>query len=144
MIDTYTSGVESMQEKIKQFMASSTGIFCYASITGILGILLLLSFLSMVFSASDLPLILPLLIAFNSAAGGYSLVDKSQKPFPRKYVALAAISLLLTLTGCWLITLFCPWESLLEPVRLVISGSLAIIACLFGAWIGNKSKEINR
>jgi hypothetical protein len=144
MIDTCKSGAQPMQEKIKQFMTSPAGVFCYALFTGMFGILILLSFLSMVFAASDMPLILPLVIAFNAAAGGYSLIDKSKDSFPRKKSALLAIAVLLTITGCSLITLFCPWESPFDPVRYIISGLSALVACLVGAWIGNKSKEINK
>lgn len=144
MIDISTTGAQVMMEKLKQFMASPMGVFLYALVTGMVGIIILLAFLSMVLAPSVIPVILPGIVAFNAAAGGYSLVEK-QKGEPRlPKIALVAIAALLTITGCSAVTLFCPWEPLLDGVRYLVSTLSALVFTFFGAWIASKSKSLNR
>ncbi|MFT5726616.1 MAG: hypothetical protein ACI8PB_000737 [Desulforhopalus sp.] len=142
MIDTL-KGAQVTVEKIKQFVASPVGVFLYAYITGAIGIVLLLGFSSMIWSSTALTTILPAIIAFNCAAGGYSLIDKNKSATVPK-IALILLAALLTITGCCIIVVFCPWESLLDMNRYLISASAAIIFTIFGAWIAWKSKNLNR
>lgn len=143
MIDIYTNGAQLTVEKIKQFAASPTGVFLYAFITGAIGIILLLGFASMIWSAPTLPTILPAIIAFNCAAGGFSLIDKNKAATLPK-ISLILLTTLLTITGCSIIIVFCPWESLFDVNRYGISAIAAIISTVFGAWIASKNKNINR
>lgn len=142
--DLYRNGVQLTVEIVKQFMRSPVGVFLYALVTGVVGIIILLAFLSMVFSASALPLILPVIIAFNSAAAGFSLIDKAAAEVGGRKLVLAVMALLLTIAGCTIITLFCPWEALFETSRYLISGLSALVFTAIGAWIGTKSKSLNR
>ncbi|MGW8193684.1 MAG: hypothetical protein ACWGOX_05405 [Desulforhopalus sp.] len=144
MMDLCISGVQVMVEKFKRFMASSTGVFLYASVTGIAGIIILLAFLSMVFSPSILTMILPGIIAFNCAAGGYSLIEKQEGDAVSHRLALAAMAMLLTIAGCSVIVLFCPWEPLFDAIRYLVCGLMAVIFTVVGAWIGVKSKSLNK
>jgi len=102
-----------------------------------------LGFSSMIWSSTALATILPAIIAFNCAAGGYSLIDKNKSATVPK-IALILLAALLTITGCCIIIVFCPWESLLDMNRYLISASAAIIFTIFGAWIAWKSKNLNR
>ena len=144
MIDICTTGAQVMMEKLKQFMASPLGVFLYALVTGMVGIIILLAFLSMVVSPSVLPMILPGIIAFNAAAGGYSLVEKNKGEAGVPKIALVAIAGLLTITGCSVLTLFCPWEPLVDGIRYLVSILAALVFTFFGAWIAGKSKSLNR
>ncbi|MFT5701428.1 MAG: FtsH-binding integral membrane protein [Desulforhopalus sp.] len=144
MIDTYSDGVQSTVEKIKTFFASPTGIFLYAFFTGAVGIVLLLAFLSMIVTPSVLPMALPAIIAFNCAAGGYSLTDKNHNETSLPKISLGMIATLLTITGCTTIVVFSPWEALFDSNRYLICGISALIFTFFGAWIASKSKKINR
>ena len=144
MIDICTTGAQVMMEKLKQFMASPLGVFLYALVTGMVGIIILLAFLSMVVSPSVLPMILPGIIAFNAAAGGYSLVEKNEGETGFPKIALVAIAGLLTITGCSVLTLFCPWEPLVDGIRYLVSILSALVFTFFGAWIAGKSKSLNR
>jgi hypothetical protein len=139
MIDIYTNGAQVTVEKIKQFVASPVGVFLYAYITGAIGIVLLLGFSSMIWSSTALATILPAIIAFNCAAGGYSLIDKNKTATLPK-ITLILLAALLTITGCSIIIVFCPWESLFDVNRYLISASAAMIFTIFGAWIAWKSK----
>ncbi len=141
MIDIYTNGAQVTVEKIKQFVASPVGVFLYAFITGAIGIVLLLGFSSMIWSSTALATILPAIIAFNCAAGGYSLIDKNKAPTLPK-VSLILLAALLTITGCSTIIVFCPWESLFDVNRYLISATAAVIFTIFGAWIAWKSKNL--
>jgi len=131
-------------EKLKQFVTSPIGLFLSAVLTGMVGIVLLLAFLSMVFSPSALLLILPGIIAFNGAAGGYSLTGKREDAFPHKKKNLICLAALLTATGCSVITLFCPWEPLVDGGRYLISGVSTLIFTFLGSWIADKSKSLKR
>ena len=133
MIDTL-KGAQVTVEKIKQFVASPTGVFLYAYITGAIGIVLLLGFASMIWSATALPSILPAIIAFNCAAGGFSLIDKNKAATVPK-ISLILLTTLLTITGCSIIIVFCPWESFFNLNRYLISAIAAMIFTVFGAWI---------
>ena len=141
MIDIYTNGAQVTVEKIKQFVASPVGVFLYAYITGAIGIVLLLGFSSMIWSSTALTTILPAIIAFNCAAGGYSLIDKNKTATLPK-VTLILLAALLTITGCSIIIVFCPWESLFDVNRYLISATAAMIFTIFGAWIAWKSKNL--
>lgn len=142
MIDIYTNGARYTVDKIKQFSSSPTGMYLYTLVTGLIGILILLSFLSMIFTTAALPLILPAIIGFNGAASGYGITEKRHNNFTYKKLNLISIAILLTVTGCISITLFCPWESLLDGRRYLISGSSALLFTFLGSWIGVKSKKL--
>ncbi|BHH84780.1 hypothetical protein [Desulforhopalus sp. 52FAK] len=144
MIDIYTNGVQGTVDKIKQFIASPVGVFLYAFITGAIGIVILLAFLSMFVSTSALPMALPALIAFNCAAGGYSLTDKNRTDNQLPKLSLCLMAILLTIAGCNVILLFCPWESLVNINRYLICGSAALIFTFLGAWIARKNRQLNR
>ena len=141
MIDIYTNGAQVTVEKIKQFAASPVGVFLYAFITGAIGIVLLLGFASMIWSATSLPTILPAIIAFNCAAGGFSLIDKNKAAAIPK-ISLILLTALLTIIGCSIIIVFCPWEPLFDMTRYLVSAVAATIFTIFGAWIAWKSKHL--
>lgn len=144
MLETCTHGAQEAMEKLKQFMTSPTGVFLSAVLTGVVGIVILLAFFSMVFSPSGLLLILPGIIAFNGAAGGYSLTDKGEHFFPYRKTALVCLAALLTATGGTVITLFCPWEPFVDTERYLISGLSAVIFTFLGSWIADKSRSLKR
>lgn len=140
----YTSGAQVTVEKIKQVFATPLGAFFYALVTGAVGIVILLGFLSMFVSAAALPMALPALIAFNSAAGGYSLTEKNATEKGAGLPTLLLMAILLTIAGCSAIILFCPWESLLDINRLLLCAIAALISTFLGAWIARKNKNLNR
>lgn len=144
MLEICINGAQEAMEKLKQFVTSPIGVFLSAFLTGLVGIVLLLAFLSMVFTPSALLLILPGIIAFNGAAGGYSLTDKTEGAFSHKTKALICLAALLTVTGCSVITLFCPWEPLVDGGRYLISGISTLIFTFFGSWIADKSKSLKK
>ncbi|MBM9604994.1 hypothetical protein [Desulfopila inferna] len=144
MIEMGISAAQTTVEKMKHFAASPLGIFFYAAVPGMVGIIILLGFMAAVIFPSDLPNTLPFIIAFNSAASGYGLVDKGGDNYPGKRPTLFIIALVMTVTGCSAITIFCPWESLVEGERYFICASSAIIFTFFGAWLGSKSKKLSK
>lgn len=144
MIEICTTGAQITVDKLKRFLHSPLGIFLYASITGIIGILILLMFLSMVLSASLLPGALPIIVAFNCAAGGFSLRDKARTTGSAQQCSYLGLATFLTIGGCSALPLFCPWEPLFDSSRYMITGLLALILTYFGVWIANKSKDLNR
>ncbi|MGB3212812.1 MAG: hypothetical protein WBB19_19080 [Desulforhopalus sp.] len=124
-------------------MKSPLGVFLYGALTGVIGIAILLLFFSMVLSPSLLLFILPFIVAFNGAAGGYSLTDRVESGFPYQKLTLVCLAALLTVTGCSLITLFVPWEPLMDGGRYIISGLSTLVSTFFGSWIAAKSKGLN-
>lgn len=143
MIDTYTNGAQTVVDKLKQFMASPAGIFLYSSVTGVVGVVILLFFLSMFMAPNGLLLALPAVVGFNAAASAFSIRDKNKESVPHKFTYLATAALI-TLTGCLTILLFCPWETLFDANRYFQSGVSALIFSGAGAWIAGKAKSLNR
>lgn len=144
MIDECYNGARYTVDKIKEFTASPLGVLLYSLVTGVIGIIILLGFISLVLSPSALTPILPVIIAFNGAASGYSLIDRGTINFPHRKSVLVLIAALLTITGCSVITLFCPWEPLFHPTRYLIVGLSTTVFTFFGAWIAVKSNNMNR
>ena len=142
MLDVYMEGVRYCLERIKQAAASSPGIFLYAALSGMIGIVILLAFFSMLLSGSSLLLMLQVIISFNAAASGYYLVDKGGANFPLMKTSLVVISGLMALTGCFSLVVFLPWESITDSVRFLVSGLLALCFSFFGAWIAVRSKRL--
>ncbi len=144
MIDICTNGAKHTMDRIKQFSSSPSGIFLYSLVTGIVGIIILLTFFSMLFAGSILTVLLPVIVGFNSAAGGYGFVDKRGSDTPYQKLPLFSIAVLLALTGCFLITLFNPWEPLLDGWRYLISTTTALFSTFFGAWLAVKTRKNDR
>lgn len=141
MIDICTSGAKHTMDRIKQYSSSPTGIFLYSLVTGIVGIIILLTFFSMLFAGSMLTLILPVIVGFNSAAGGYGFVDKRGSDTPYQKLPLFGIAVLLAITGCFFITFIIPWEPLLDGWRYLITTTSALFSTFFGAWLAVKTRR---
>jgi hypothetical protein len=135
-------GVRYCLERIKQAAASPPGIFLYAALSGMIGIVILLAFFSMILSGSSLLLILQGIISFNAAASGYYLVDKGGTNFPLMKTSLIVISGLMALTGCFSLAVILPWELVVDSVRFLVSSLLALCFSFFGAWIAARSKRL--
>lgn len=130
-------------EKIKGFFKTPTGVVLYAITTSVAGVLILLMFLSTLLSPSALIFILPAIVAFNAAAGGYGLADKKEV-FTYQKTGLSVLAVLVALSSSLATSLFYPWEPLLAVERLFISITVAFLSVAFGAWIARKSNTMNQ
>jgi hypothetical protein len=129
-------------ENIKRAFATPFGVFVYMAVSGMIGVVILLFFFSILFSGSMLAKILPVIISFNAATCGYGLVDKGGPGFPRVTLSLTVIGFLLAITGCLFIAVLMPWEfTITDGVRWLVSGLLALIFSFFGAWIARRNKS---
>ncbi|MEA3547003.1 MAG: hypothetical protein U9R66_05005 [Thermodesulfobacteriota bacterium] len=142
MLDTCVDGARVAVENIKRAAASPLGIFVSAALSGMIGIVILVAFFSMIFSGSTLLVILPVIISFNAAASGYGIVDKGGEDFPRLKVSLIVISGLLAATGCFAIIVFFPWEATTIGLHFCIGSLAALSFSFFGAWLATKSKNM--
>ena len=142
MLDFYIDSARVVIENVKKAFATPFGIFVYSAATGMMGVILLLFFFSMLFSGSSLALALPMILAFNGACCGYGIVDRGGTDFPGLTMALAVISLLLLVTGYVALGLLVPWESFTGGIRLFISGCLVVGFSFFGTWIARKNKKL--
>ncbi len=143
MLDIYVSSARMIVDHIKRLLALPVGIFIYAAITGMAGIVILLVFLSMLLSGSTLAWILPAIIAFNAANSGYGLINRGGGNFPRRRTCLIAISILLAVTGGISLIVFSPWESGATGYRYLVFGLSALAFTFFGAWVAVKGKKQN-
>ena len=139
VIEICIDGARVAVEKWRQFLLSPLGIYLYSTLTGAVGILILLMFFSMVLSPAALLILLPCIIAFNGAAAGYGLRDKC-KSFPRIKTALTSIALLLSITGCTGIAVLQPWEPPITGLRSLLAIVFALSGTFFGAWIAKKKQ----
>lgn len=128
---------------IRGFFMSPVGMFLYAAVTGTIGILILLMFLSLLIAPGDLVIFLPFIVAFNAAASGFAVTGKGVV-FRWKKTIFLALAALLTLAGCFLITLFCPWESIWLAERWFSTALFSSIAIWLGGWVGDKSSQLQQ
>lgn len=139
----YENNVRVILEMIRRFFMSPVGMFLYAAISSTIGILILLLFLSFLVPSADLVIFLPFLVAFNAAASGFAVTGKGVVFQWRKTVFLI-LAVLLTLVGCFLITLFCPWEPFWLADRWFTTVVFSWAAIWLGGWIGDKNLQLKK
>ncbi len=142
MLDFYVDSARVAIENVKKAFATPFGIFVYSAATGMMGVVILMFFFSMLLSGSSLAMALPVILAFNGACCGYGIIDRGGADFPRLTMALIVISLLLLATGYVVLGLLVPWESFTGGIRLFISGCLVVGFSFFGTWIARKNKKL--
>ncbi len=142
MLDFYVDSARVAIENVKKAFATPFGIFVYFAVTGVMGVVILMFFFSMLLSGSSLAMALPVILAFNGACCGYGIVDRGRTDFPLLSPAIVVISLLLLATGYAVLDLLVPWESFTGAIRLLISGSLVVGFSFFGTWIAHKNKNL--
>ncbi|RUM36296.1 MAG: hypothetical protein DSY57_05825 [Desulfobulbus sp.] len=142
MLDFYVDSARVAIENIKKAFATPMGVFVYSAVTGMIGVVILLFFFSMLLAGSSLATALPAILAFNGACCGYGIVDRGGTDFPRLTMVLVIISLLLLATGYAALGLLVPWESFTGGIRLLISGCLVVGFSFFGTWIARKNKKL--
>ncbi len=142
MLDFYVDTARVAMENIKKAFATPFGVFVYSAATGMMGVIILLFFFSMLFSGSTLAMTLPLILSFNAATCGYGIVDKGGPDFPHLTLGLFIISLLLIITGYFAFVLLVPWESSGRTTLWLISGALVFLFSFFGAWIARNNKKL--
>lgn len=133
-------GVFSLFEK---FGSSTVGIFLYCCCQGMGGIIILLFFISLIYSQTILPLGLPLIAGFNSAAAGFALVERRKQTLHELKFQLITIGTIIGISGPLFLVLFCPWESLTDPINHIQSIGLSVPLTFLGAWIGVQSSRNN-
>lgn len=144
MLDITLDGARVAVEYLKRVFASPGGIFFSAALSGMVGIVLVLAFFSLLFASSSLPVLLPFILAFNAASSGFYLVDKGGRNFPHLRVSLIVLGCLLAAAGCLSISVLLPWEPMMDGIRSLISGLSALAFSFFGAWIGSRNKSTDR
>ncbi len=144
MLNIYVDNARVAVENLKRSFASPPGVFIYAALSGMGGVVIILTFLSMILAESSLSLLLPVIISFNAANSGFYLVDRGGRSFPHLRICLLVISGLLVAAGCFFLTVLLPWESMADGIRYLISGLSALIFSFFGAWIGSKKTNMDR
>lgn len=142
MLDLCVDSARVVIENIKRVFATPFGIFVSTALSGMVGVVILLFFFSMLLSESTLVMILPVIISFNAATCGYGLIDKGGPDFPRVTLSLLVISALLAITGCFALVVLLPWELITDGVRWLVSGLSALGFSFFGAWIARRNKKL--
>jgi len=141
MLEMVTEGARVMEDNIKRGFTSPMGIFTYAAGSGLLGVLILMAFFSMLLPVPVLFKLLPVFIAFNAAASAYGIVDKGGAGFPRLTLSLITLSALYVATQCLLITILLPWEPVVIGVHLLIGSLTALSFSFLGARLAKKTLE---
>ncbi len=143
MISLYECGARILVERGKEFLVSPLGSFLYGLVVGIVGILILLLFFTMIFSSSHLLYTLSLILAFNGAAVGFGLAEKNRGRSCSK-MSLFGMAVLLTAAGWGFAVLLFPWESLLDNGRYLLSGLSTLAGLALGVWIYNKNRFFSK
>jgi len=141
MLDFYADNARVAIENVKRIFSTPFGIFIHAAITGMIGVVILMFFFSMLLSGSTLAMTLPVILAFNAASCGYGIVDKGGLNYPRLPLAGSVISLLLLLTGYVALMLLVPWESFTGGLRWLIAGVIVVVFFSMGTWIARMNNK---
>lgn len=144
MIDICTTGAQLSLERMKAFARTPYGIFLHTALTANIGIIILVAFFATALSPTALKILLPAIIGFNSAVAGFNIMNKGGVDFPWQKFCLTAMAVILGVTGCFTLFLLYPWEPLLNKGLCFSSGGSALILTFFGAWLANKSKNLNQ
>ncbi len=126
---------------LRNCIHSPLGSYISTLFTGVLGIVLLLTFFSTILSPAITLLTLPMVVSFNCAMCGYSITEKRTKRNNLPRIPLLNVAAILTIVGCSIVTLFYPWEPLMDGMRYLITGSCAVVFSFFGSWIAIKNKH---
>lgn len=119
--------------------SSSLSIYLYSISQSTGGIVVLFIFVSLVFSTAILPLGLPLIVGFNSAAAGFAIIERTKESISSVKYQLVFVGIFLGMAGSVLLFFFCPWESPLDLTNLSSAVFSALILIFVGAWIGARS-----
>jgi hypothetical protein len=142
MIDVCMTGAKVTVSRFQQFLHSPVGSFLYSIVTGSIGNMVLLMFLSTILGVTSLVMVLPFIALFNAAISSYSLLDRCHYfTYPKSGVL--SVSTVIALSACLSILFFCPWESLFELKRYSLVFSLSLIGGVIGGWLATKKKQIN-
>ncbi len=142
MIDICVDGARVVVERWRQFLLSPMGAYLYSLLTGSIGIVILMFFLSKVLSSGALLLLWPGIIAFNCASAGFGMINK-HRYFPKANIALLSIAALLTIVGILSVVVLFPWEPLFDWVRCVSGIIAAVGGTFFGSWVAAKKHALN-
>jgi hypothetical protein len=140
MIDIYRDAVRLATHQWSLFLRSPAGIYLYSLVTGIMGIAILLFFSAMVFSAEAVDMLLPLIVAFNSASSGFALIDRATKPLQSTYpFRLFILAILLAITGLLGFFFLIPRIQAGILLHYIMVPALSLTAAFIGAWLAKKT-----
>ncbi len=141
MINTLLFENNGILAGLRNCFHSPLGSYISTLISGVVGIVLLLTFFSMLLSPAITLLTLPMVVSFNCAMCGYSITEKKSERTNLRKVTLLSFAAILTITGCSLVTILYPWEPLLAGMRYLYTGSFAVVFSFFGAWLAIKNRH---
>ena len=104
-------------------------------LSGIVGIVILVVFLNMLVSPVDSVSFLPFIVAFNAAATGYMVIDKTRSCFRFKRSVAVFAGAMTTIVGCACLnylSLQITGLFFISPAELL---SMLIVGCIAG-WLG--------
>jgi hypothetical protein len=140
MIDIYRDAVRLATHQWSLFLRSPAGIYLYSLVTGIMGIAILLFFSAMVFSAEAVDMLLPLIVAFNSASSGFALIDRAAEPLQSTYaLRLFILAILLAVTGLLGFFFLIPIIQAGILLHYIMVPALSLTAAFIGAWLAKKT-----
>lgn len=134
----------SFTSLLKKFAASTAGIFLYSTLQSLGGVAILLFFIALLYTPAVLPAGLPLIVGFNSAAAGFSFLERSRGNLSSAKMKLLLMGVVIGLCSSTLLIFFCPWVSISEPINHIQSVIASLSFTYLGGWIGMQSRKYNR
>ncbi len=118
--------------------ASLPGAFAYSILAGVLGALILITFLDGVLAFESLMKLIPWILGFNTTLTGYSLIDKTREQLSYKRLYAMGSGGLVVILVCLLLTLAFDFGTLVTIPQLVMYGIIGVVFSGFGAWLATK------
>lgn len=141
MIEIWTIWAQTGLEKLTAWGRTPFGAFLQTALTSIAGIIVLLVFLTMIFSPATLPVLLSGVIVFNAAIAGYALQEKGGRSIRDEGTRLFTMALLLCAAGCLSLFLMYPWLEFISVISLPVYIGFALAATYAGAWLEAKKHQ---
>lgn len=128
---------------LNKLFSSLPAKFIYSILVGIVGALIVTFFLSFLMFEETLLKIMPLVLGFNTAMTGYSLIDKTEDRLPWRSICVVSACLLVVLPVCLLFNQFNQFASITLS-QSMIYGLIGGVCSSSGSWLAMKSRNLQQ
>ena len=128
---------------LNRLFSSLPAKFISSILVGIVGSLILLFFLSFLMFEETLLKIMPLILGFNAAMAGYSLIDKTEDRLSCRSICVLSAGLLVLLPVCLLFNQFSRFATITLSQGMIY-GLICCVCSSSGGWLAMKSRYLKQ
>ena len=124
---------------------SLAGKAIFSVLSGVIGTLVLTAFLVVIMGVYQVLKYLPLIIAFNTAMTGFSLIEKTKDLIVRKYpaaVGAGIANVVICLIALTLLSNYFAGENLIGVSTILLLLVIGSVCSALGAWLATKAQKL--